>query len=314
MGAPEFGITCTRSNGSVDVARGIADDEMEWEYDENETDDFYFTLDVTTHQPEQTSKASQPKKKRKTSRATTSQSKDADAQVVSEPLIVQVPRTQNSEQTRTQSETTTTAKKQGELQILDLHTTNPLIKLNNAFYSCYWSTDLGTQCYVSGQGVIDQPLRTGYVVDVVGMSRARLTAMPVTLHRRKNAIAKQVVGASPGNAINIEDGGVAADISNDVLIRENQSPPSSRTSLFAAAREKTRDPALKAQASFLERLTAIKERKGETDIVPLHGVKNYRAPHKKDEPHERTLSVITTRENNESNSTGKPRKRGISDR
>ena len=91
------------------------------------------------------------------------------------------------------------------MQVLDLHSENPLVKLGESFYSCHWSTDLGTQFYVTKSGVVEEPLRRGHVLDVLGVSRARLTGRPVTLHRRRPDVAEQSVGSSAVNAIALDE-------------------------------------------------------------------------------------------------------------
>lgn len=216
------------------------EDDFEYEYSD-ETEDFCFTLDVSTHAPSVGANAVEttPNKNSKNKQAA-----------------------RRSEQ---------------RLEVLDLHSDNPLIKLGDCFYSCRWSTDFGTQFYVAKAGTVKGTLRPGHVLDVVGMSQARLTGKPVTLHRHdaKTPILK-TVGSSSTNAILLDDVG---DGTAEKAISEQSSaplhPPTTKNiQRLATARTKARDPNVKAQASFLERLAMIKQRKGERDIVPVYGIED----------------------------------------
>ena len=214
--------------------------EWEYEYNDNETEDFYFTLDVTTLQSQSGSIAANDKKTKG-----------------------RLP-VQPTEQ----------------LQLLDLHSDNPLIKLGEHFYSCHWSTDLGTQFYVAKPGIDEKPLKPGHVLDVIGISRARLTGEPVTLHRRRPDALEKPVGSTAAEAIVLdEDEDAASAVSTPTPM-----PTSLHRSLnkninrLTTARQNARDPLVKAQASFLERLAIIKRKKGEKDAVPVSGVDDFSAP------------------------------------
>jgi hypothetical protein len=212
-----------------------SDDDYEYELDEQRTESYYFTLDLSSHDDRAASKADHGQGG--------------------------VP---------------------GQLQILDLHTENPLVKLDEKFYSCNWSTDLGTQVYVARSGVAQEPQRPGHVVDVVGLSRTRLVGQPAILHQRQRDNDAPVEGVTAENAIPVEkDRGHFLEDATDAA---NAAPTTARqVARFAAVREKATDPAQKAQASFLERLSSIKQKRGESDIVPFYGIKKYKAPANKNE-------------------------------
>lgn len=213
-----------------------SDSDYEYEY-ADETEVFYFTLDVTKHQ--------------------------------SQTILNPTQSTNNKKSKGKQPAPPTDS-----LQILDLHSENPLIKLGDSTYSCHWSTDLGTQFYVSNPGVVEEPLRRGYVLDVLGISRARLTGNSVTLHRRRPDAAEKAVGSSAVNAVVLEsdDDQANADAAPVSTPNAKQLPMNKSISRLATARQNARDPLAKAQASFLERLAIIKHKKGERDTVPIHGV------------------------------------------
>jgi hypothetical protein len=226
----------------TDPTATTSDSDYEYEY-ADETEDFYFTLDVTKHQSQTISKPNQ--------------------------------NTQNGKSKGKQS-----AQPTDRLQVLDLHSENPLIKLGDSFYSCHWSTDLGTQFHVTKSGVVEEPLRRGYVLDVLGISRARLTCNPVTLHRHRPDAAEKGVGSSAVNAVVLDSDDEQANAGAVPVNTPNaqQHPMKKSISRLAAARQNARDPLVKAQASFLERLAIIKHQRGETDAVPVHGVEELTGP------------------------------------
>lgn len=251
MGATRAGHI-SATTGSAPTASGTtATDEWEYEYDENETEYLYFTLDVTTLQSQSGLKTTHINKGK-----TATQPPD-------------------------------------QLQVLDLHSDNPLIKLGECFYSCNWSTDLSTQFYVAKPGIDENPLRPGHVLDVIGTSRVRLTGDPVTLHRRRPDAPEKAVGSTTADAIALDDAGdvtstnstpTAISTTEDRVMRKN-------IKRLATARQNARDPLVKAQASFLERLAIIKHKKGEKDAVPVYGVD--------------TVSASSARGTNVSTSNGK---------
>jgi hypothetical protein len=207
-------------------------DEWEYEYDENETEDFYFTLDVTTLQSRYGSKATHIGKGK------------------------------------------APAQPNDQLQVVDLQSDNPLIKLGECFYSCHWSTDLGTQFYLAKPGIDEKPLRRGHVLDLIGISRARLTGEPVTLHRRRPDATEKSAGSTTSSAIVLDDdedaaSGVSTPTAMPTSLDRSLNKNINR---LATARQNARDPLVKAQASFLEHLAIIKHRKGEKDAIPVFGV------------------------------------------
>ena len=210
-----------------------SESDFEYEYADDDTEDFYFTLDVTTHGLRGASKADELTSRRK--------SKGRQA-----------------------------AKSIEQLQVLDVHSDNPLIKLGDSFYSCNWSTDLGTQFYVAKAGTFKESVRPGYVLDVIGISQARLTGRPVTLHRRDAKIPTPAAGSSSTNAIALDGD---EDQAIEGTASDTQLPPVNKNvKRLAAVRNRARDPNVKAQASFLERLAIIKQRKGEKDVLPVYGI------------------------------------------
>jgi hypothetical protein len=254
MGAPTAfnpGEGAESAQGSSLAAPFDDDDESEWEheYDEVGTEDFYFTLDLTSNDPKAALKAD-------------------------------FPRADKDDHLHIRSRTA------GQLQVLDLHGSNPVVKFDDTLYSCAWSTDLGTQVHVASSGVAKQTLRPGHVVDVVSTSRARLVGTPATLKPRHDRPMAETVELEPtaSNAVDME-----------TTSEQTTEKPSAERQIarFAAARQKATDPALKSRASFLERFSKIKQSRGETDLVPFYGVKKYHGPKNKDEIRAQALTAIS---------------------
>ncbi|KAK4556151.1 hypothetical protein LTR86_006848 [Recurvomyces mirabilis] len=234
--------------------------EWEYEYDEHETEDLYFTLDLTTHVPDAVPIAKIARNGKPVPRL----APPAREQTLLEP---------------------------GKLQILDLHTKNPFVKFNDGVYSCHWHTDLGTQIHVVEQGAIADPVRKGHVLDVVATSQTRLLAEPVTLKARPGAID---LTSEEHGEVTSTDAPVAASPAQPL-------PPSDLSTLqpgqqLVVPPEVVKNPVMAAQASFFERLSAIKLAKGENDIIPVGAVKFYAPPANKDEIRQRALAAASQQE------------------
>ncbi|TKA77778.1 hypothetical protein B0A55_04698 [Friedmanniomyces simplex] len=249
-------------------------DEWEYEYDLRETEDLYFTLDLTTHVPEAIA-----------AHQVLRNGKRATKEAVSRPTDDGAPGLGNSHPAQQPA---------GSLQFLDLHTQEPLVRFNEGVYSCNWHTDLGTQFFVSQPGSISKPVRPGHVLDVVGTSQTKLLGRPVKLHQRK-AWADDTPRDSPQKPAD----GPGFD-SGRMLAATL--PPSELSNLRPGQQlviplDAIKKPEQAAQASFLEKLSAIKLQKGEHDIIPVAGVKHYPPPANKDEIRQRALATAAAAQN-----------------
>lgn len=139
-------------NGSDEVS------DWEYEYDQNETEDVYFTLDLPPPQE-------RPFKRRKTNPQPEPTPQPVDASVQRPPS----PSATAEDSTQSQP-----------LRFQGLHTTSPYVEYNDQQYDCRWTTDLGTQFYITPAGLTKHPLRPGHVVDLVAVSRVRLTGSYAT--------------------------------------------------------------------------------------------------------------------------------------
>ncbi|SMQ51801.1 unnamed protein product [Zymoseptoria tritici ST99CH_3D7] len=266
------------------------EEEYEYEYSTTETEDFYFTLDLTTHVPG--ALAPQPP-------ARSGNGIDPVADVNGDGNPGDDAEQNNSSTNNPPTDKTTSSTPSDTLQILDLHTPNPLLKFNNETFTAHWSTDLGTQFHITQTGLHPTPLRRGNVLDVVALSQTRLLAKPITLNPRSHPHgpalnpsttaklpARKIVPVVPTTGLNdhhsssdeeepsrkssTPGGPSSTPQSSQIIARPGLPlyiPPSYRSSPSAAT-----------QASFLTRLSTIKLQKGETDLVPVYAVKIYNPP------------------------------------
>jgi hypothetical protein len=209
-------------------------DEWEYEYDPNETEDFYITLDLTTYVPD--ALAIRPKAKT---------AREAD------------PHNVDNHQPGSDAASVSA----GSLQISDLHTGSPSIQFNGRNYNGSWSTDYGSQLFIAESGTIPRPVLAGNVLDIVGASRTRIIATPAKLRNKYNSHARNEVPNAAGSTS-------VSTLPNDTVSQPaaNEATKNDQSSSGAQA------------ASFLQRLTQIKKRKGEKDPVPTYSVKMYNAP------------------------------------
>ncbi|KAI7317892.1 hypothetical protein KC326_g3833 [Hortaea werneckii] len=282
------------------------DVEWEYEYDDNETEDFYFTLDLTTHvsnavaapEPRKRNRAA-PKGKRRPETAAEQATREEREAPVTAARLPSLPATVADSEEQTHPGT-----QDPKLQILDLHSENPFVKFIDGVYSCNWHTDLSTQVYVAKPGVVTEtPLRPGTVVDVVAMSRNRLVGKPVTLQPRPKPVVIDEPEALGGE--NAEDSNNPSH-SATTTTTTTTSPPSHPAALPPSSdfthirpgeplripRDRVRTEAMEHQATFLEQLSAIKLKRGETDLVPVSGVRYYDAPADKEGIRARALAAV----------------------
>lgn len=238
--------------------------DWEYEYEDHETEDIYFTLDLTTHVPN----AIQEKQYAKNGKligpekndGATTENAPQDDDVNGDTALNGDDDPQNDD-----ADDNAAPLEAGRLQVLDLHTEKPYVKYNNGFYSCHWFTDLGTQFWITNPGVVSDPKMSGHVLDVVGSSQTRLVAKPANLKRKRDAPElEHHEGEAATQSIEIDD-----DAASDV------SDADSRAQIADASQQNPDEPMvvvppkndlhLQGQASFMERLSAIKLRKGEND-------------------------------------------------
>ncbi|CAK4032181.1 Hypothetical predicted protein [Lecanosticta acicola] len=282
MGQPIQHAGQTHSQNPVTDVPGQHEEwEWEYEYDQNATEDYYLTLDLTTHVPDAFVQRGERVTARKKFNAHASVTRRNDA---------------NSEEEETASGEDDPSTSAGKLQLVDLHTENPLVKLDDNIYSCQWATDLGTQFHIAKAGDIPNPRRLGTVLDVIATTRTRLLGKPADLrprHARLDAIAN-TTGGDPQRA---------NDADGDYDPEKGQRDLSSASGWQVEPGKPLKIPRDlyttengRAQASFLERLSEIKLKKGEKDQVPPHTIKIHEMPANADEIRRAALEADAEKE------------------
>jgi hypothetical protein len=219
------------------------EDEWEYEYDENETEDFYIPIDVAnvpelqtrTNAPSQP--AGHPTLLNSKLRAFYANRKELE--ISQAPVIP--PEGEESAS-------------MGEIQVVGLHTSNPLIMYNGQLLSCQWVSAIGTDMLFAKpdpeSNGEDGPLKSLPDVDLIATSSARLVAQVGRLRPKWSLIEKEQTGTS----------GSAQNHSFRTMDEQSES------TTVEARREQVVEP---APSSFLAKLNAAKVRRGETTRLLL---------------------------------------------
>ena len=151
------------------------------------------------------------------------------------------------------NDTTPAPDPEDRIQILDFHTANPIISYQNQFYSCEWTSTIGTDLLFTAPDP-DFPheiLQQAPGVSLLGKTGIKLFARPIQLTTRTGLAASEAITAPESSSA---PGSSSAAVEASV--------PQDPNSAGSEAGQK--------QPSFLERFAAIKVAKGEKDKVPLH--------------------------------------------
>jgi hypothetical protein len=161
---------------------------------------------------------------------------------------------------------------ESKVQILDLHTDNPLVSYCGQMFSCHWAENIGTEFFFTKNDRKDIKERFQLMpggVNLLGTSSVRLMSTPVKAEPRSEATGgRQGVSSrtKAGNAIKPKD--LAIDVGPRPSQRRIQ------------------------QAKFLEDLQRVKEMRGEQDLVTIHSEKRYtNAKWKKEMIRQRALQI-----------------------
>ena len=155
-------------------------------------------------------------------------------------------------------EDTSSSASNDRIQILDLHTQNPLVSYQNQLYSCEWTSTLGTDVLLtSPTPEFPHPiLREHPNVSVLATSSIKLMGRPAQIsarHTTDEVSATAPESSAPNTATPEETATAALPIKIPLGLTPSR------------ARQK--------QANFLERLIAIKAKKGEKDSVTVYAQK-----------------------------------------
>ncbi|KAK2798228.1 hypothetical protein FQN50_008926 [Emmonsiellopsis sp. PD_5] len=222
-------------------AAGAASDDSdyEYEYDDSATETFYLNLDLTTCN----GPIRAPRKRTASSSNTpfTASTPDPHQPVPFEPP--HSPENPGEEQLASVESDLD----HDQIQIMDLHSENPIISYRNQLFSCSWADLVGTELtFTAPEERSTFPrLRHDQAFDLISANRAKL------LGQKANLIFSSEPRPPSSSIITRSDdpaGLPAAALSSDPAHRSRPAP-------------------LTNQGRFLERLMNAKHAKGETDVV-----------------------------------------------
>ncbi|KAL2844323.1 hypothetical protein BJY01DRAFT_264014 [Aspergillus pseudoustus] len=202
------------------------DDDSEWEYEfhDTETETIFLNIDLTTHN----GPLRPPRRRNEFNEPTASTSSTTAAT----PVPIATPsRTDVQDSTPINGPEIETASAD-RVQILGLHTSNPIVSYQNQIFSCSWADQLGTELFFA-------PAETNSESDGADLIPAHVTSLKHT--KEFDLIAANSVKILGRKANLISSSGTPGLVYKP----EHQSN----------------------QAKFLERLKVVKRRKGETDNV-----------------------------------------------
>ncbi|QIW99784.1 hypothetical protein AMS68_005302 [Peltaster fructicola] len=270
------------------------DSDWEYEYDEHAYEDFYVTLDLTTHVPDALTKRETAKngkwargtmearvKKTTVKKPAGSLRELSDISTATVPSTVETPAADTGAISESvEASSAPPPEIAGKIQIIGLHTANPYIVYNGTFYTAYWLTTLGSELWISRPGITKNPIFRGHVLDILGGSRARLMARSARLEPRDVDPGQKEAATAPREP----------PIDDD-LVYEGVTEAEEPRGPLTIPESSVLDPSMRAHAAFMTRFAAVKWQKGERDQVPLHSIKHYEIPANADEIRKKAIEA-----------------------
>jgi len=209
--------------------------EYEYEYDEHETETFYVNLDLTSHNG-----LIRPPRRRQDSA-----SKPTSSPKVGSLGLPSFEAEDNEDPNGDESE--------DRIQILELHSRNPIISYENQIFSCYWADMIGTELLFS-----PPEAQSGHALNIPCLKRGKdfdlIAANSVKVLGRK----AKLISSSKSRGDDLP----AAGLSTAMLA--SSSPPGPQQLQGATPMQRSQK---NNQVRFLERLANAKQARGETDVV-----------------------------------------------
>ncbi|KAL2833247.1 TFIIIC subunit-domain-containing protein [Aspergillus cavernicola] len=222
------------------------DDDSDWEYEYHDTEieTFFLNLDLTTHN----GPVRPPRRRTEPS---------ASASTTTYPTSATPSRTDDHEPTMISSESDNASA--DRVQIMGLHTPNPIISYQNQIFSGSWADQIGTELFFARPGRANPELNPD-------SSPAQVTPLKHTKDFDFIAANSVKILGRKANLISSSGSGAAPEQLQRHQQQEEQ-PPSSSAPIFAADIPVYKPEHQSSQARFLKRLKDIKKQKGDTDNV-----------------------------------------------
>ncbi|KAM0800751.1 hypothetical protein BDR22DRAFT_889110 [Usnea florida] len=285
------------------IALPAADEESEWEYDGGQT--FYVTLDISSAVEGRNPRADKQKPHpsplepfQPTSSIAPTTPTAQDNAGPSEPPESPGPGTPTPMDVDQDEEEPSLSGPEDRIQILDLHTLNPIVSYRNQMYSCEWTSTLGTDLILTTP-TPDFPhpiLREKPDVSVLAASRIKLMGRPAQIANRHGAKEDgQQTPPAPEPSTTLPN---TASAENHIPFKIPLGPMT--------------NPARQKQANFLERFMALKAKKGEKDSITIQTQKvnqgsGWRSQRKASEAREDGDDEVTPKQSRRSRATvGRP--------
>ncbi|KAJ5349725.1 hypothetical protein N7541_007452 [Penicillium brevicompactum] len=217
------------------MATSDQDEEYEYEYG-SETETFYLNLDLTSHHG-----AVRPPRRRKDHAANDTQA----------PLDTHHSR--HPSEASNPMETTERGSFSNErIQVLGLHTCNPIVSYQNHMFSCSWADQIGTELVFSSPNTADdpanlpEPLHRGPSFELVAANSVKILGRKAHITSSFGSTVPQHTEAGTPTT-NLESGATSQEPTQGSVPRRPIAPSH--------------------QAQFLSRLQDLKESRGEPDTV-----------------------------------------------
>ncbi|KAK8170228.1 hypothetical protein IWX90DRAFT_384136, partial [Phyllosticta citrichinensis] len=168
------------------ATRGADSDDWEYEYDDTDTQDVYFTLDLTSHTAVAAPRKGFGKLEHDIFQETRSKEKNALGQEAGDGT----PQDHGDDDTEIEDDDD-----EERLQIVGLHHDNPIVSYKGQAYTCKWASTIGTDLFFArapdadadaddDQPPASAPLRPLGTFNMLGASSTRLVATAAKLRER----------------------------------------------------------------------------------------------------------------------------------
>jgi hypothetical protein len=226
------------------------EDGWEYEYDENETEDFYIPLDLSNVPAAQIPMVSQGRPGHPTLLKSRLRALNAARGQPAEFAVD----SNDGQETATM----------GEVQIVGLHTPNPLVMYNGQLLSCHWTSTVGTDMFFvkpdTNASAQSQILRSLPSVDLLALGSAKLVAKVGRLRPRDDLVDGTSDAQQATEATRTPDRNQSA--AKDIPETTDGQPPVSKESSSAPSNFLARLNEAKAKRGEKSRLTIAKTSEG----------------------------------------------------
>ncbi|MCJ1477874.1 hypothetical protein MMC13_006547 [Lambiella insularis] len=263
------------SQGQKRPAEESSDSEWEYEYHATETESFFVTLALSSAPSIRPKRKYKRSKHHQAAKVTPSTAIDASSQTADRPHTQDGP----PEADAAQATSPSTAEPEDRIQILELHSREPIVSFQNQIYACEWTSALGTDLLLTAPDPSPPvpPLYEAPGFHVLAIPRIKLVGRPVDLIRRVDG--EEVPESPPPSPAPIQPA-IAVD-TTPAPPSTTPSPAKPRSGIETAAHPQPPPPARvpvpatssrvrQKQGRFLERLSAAKLARGEQDSVLLN--------------------------------------------